>query len=147
MLPPPVMQPTPLPPAALPADTYATRHSAWHQACDVILRENDQALRIWQVNASSEINSASTAAQTARAAAEQNVAAAGLQAAAAQLAAAQAIAAPMAPMPPPTDADLLRSFMLTYIESGAGSVAVLGLAKARLAEFKAAIRPSPSAPK
>lgn len=144
MLAPPEFRACPSPPDALPADTFAVRHRAWWEACDQILRENQQVLSRWQTQASQEINAASTEAQNARARAEEAVAEAGRQAAASQLAAAQAISAPV---PQPSDAQLLKEFMHSYIAAGVGAAGVLALAQARLAEYKAAIRPIPSAPK
>lgn len=140
---PPVLAFYPEPPAALPADTFPARHRAWWEACDKILRDNQLVMSRWQTTVSAEINTASTAAQNARASAEQAVAAAGTRAAEAQLAAATAFSVPP---PPPSDAQLLKEFMHTYIAAGVADSAVLGLAKARLAEYKVAIRPVPSAP-
>lgn len=143
MIEPPVLAFYPEPPAALPADTFPVRHRAWWEACDKILRDNQLVMSRWQTSVSAEINAASTAAQNARAKAEEAVAVAGTRAADAQIAAAQALNAPPAP---PSDAQLLKEFMHTYIAAGVADSLVLGLAKARLAEYKAAIRPIPSAP-
>lgn len=143
MTPPPTLQATPSPPDALPADTYPTRHRAWWEACDIIRSQNDHALRVWQTTISAEINAAATAAQDARAKAEQAVAVAGTRAAEAQIAAAAAL---NAPQPAPSDAALLLNFMHTYISAGAFDTAVLSLAKARLADYKAATYRPPSAP-
>ena len=92
---------------------------------------------------SEQINTASTAAQNARAVAEENVALAGKDAAAAQLAAAQALNAPQAQ---PSDAQLLREFMLIYMANGVASATALSMAKADVVAFKAATAPIFQAP-
>jgi hypothetical protein len=92
------------------------------------------------------VNTASTEAQNARASAEQAVAAAGTAAANAQLAAAQAIAAPVPPAPPPTDAQLLLTFVRDILAGGKVGGGVLPEAQAQLAAYKRATRPPTPAP-
>ena len=73
--------------------------------------------------------------ENARAVAEENVAIAGRRAAEAQIAAAAALSAPP---PGPTDAELLRTFMLTYMANGIASATALSKAKADVAAYRKA---------
>lgn len=51
-----------------------------------------------------------------------------------------------APYPAPTDAQMLRDFMHSYVAAGAQDGQIAALAKARLAEYKASTAPIFSAP-
>lgn len=110
---------------------------------DEAFRKDELAFRREQATAYQVVNASSTAAQNARAAAEHAVAAMGSKQADAQIAAAAAFSKPA---PGPTDAELLLSFMQTFLSNGVASASAGPLAKAALSAYKTLTYKPPAAP-